>query len=203
MMPKTRYDERQLKDLLLQMMETELGGEKVYRTALQCAINEDLKEEWEKYLEETLSHQNVVRTTCEFLGINADEVTPSRQVVKHIGLSLVKAMELALSAGDRSAAQLVACECVVHAETKDHANWELLGMVAEVATGETGKTLKEAHARVEKDEDHHLYHTKGWCRELAIQSLGLPAVLPPPEEIKQVETAIGASRAEQQRKSML
>src|SRR5256885_4040037 len=91
MMPKTRYDERQLKDLLLQMMETELGGEKVYRTALQCAINEDLKEEWEKYLEETLSHQNVVRTTCEFLGINADEVTPSRQVVKHIGLSLVKA----------------------------------------------------------------------------------------------------------------
>ena len=28
MMPKTRYDERQLKDLLLQMMETELGGEK-------------------------------------------------------------------------------------------------------------------------------------------------------------------------------
>jgi hypothetical protein len=203
MMPKTRYDERQLKDLLLQMMETELGGEKVYRTALQCAINEDLKEEWEKYLEETLSHQNVVRTTCEFLGINADEVTPSRQVVKHIGLSLVKAMELALSAGDRSAAQLVACECVVHAETKDHANWELLGMVAEVATGETGKALKEAHARVEKDEDHHLYHTKGWCRELAIQSLGLPAVLPPPEEIKQVETAIGASRAEQQRKSML
>jgi len=202
-MPKTRYDERQLKDLLLQMMETELGGEKVYRTALQCAINEDLKEEWEKYLEETLSHQNVVRTTCEFLGINADEVTPSRQVVKHIGLSLVKAMELALSAGDRSAAQLVACECVVHAETKDHANWELLGMVAEVATGETGKALKEAHARVEKDEDHHLYHTKGWCRELAIQSLGLPAVLPPPEEIEQVETAIGASRAEQQRKSML
>ena len=202
-MPKTRYDERQLKDLLLQMMETELGGEKVYRTALQCAINEDLKEEWEKYLEETLSHQNVVRTTCEFLGINADEVTPSRQVVKHIGLSLVKAMELALTAGDRSAAQLVACECVVHAETKDHANWELLGMVAEVATGETGKALKEAHARVEKDEDHHLYHTKGWCRELAIQSLGLPAVLPPPEEVKQVATAIGASRAEQQRKSML
>lgn len=105
-MPKTRYDERQLKDLLLQMMETELGGEKVYRTALQCAINEDLKEEWEKYLEETLSHQNVVRTTCEFLGINADEVTPSRQVVKHIGLSLVKAMELALSAGDRRRGKL-------------------------------------------------------------------------------------------------
>lgn len=202
-MAKPRYDEKQLKDLLLQMMETELGGEQVYRKALTCAINEDLKKEWEEYLEETLNHQNVVRTTCELLNIDADENVPSRSVVKHIGLSLVKAMDLALKAGNPAAAQLVACECVVHAETKDHANWELLGKVAEVATGETGKALKEAHARVEKDEDHHLYHTKGWCRELWIQSLGMPAVLPPPEEVKQVETAIGASRAEQQRESML
>ena len=202
-MDKARYDENQLKDLLLQMMETELGGEQVYRTALTCALNAELKKEWEEYLEETLSHQNVVRTTCELLGVNPDEASPSRDVVKHIGSSLVKAMELALRSGKAAAAQLVACECVVHAETKDHANWELLGKVAEVATGETGKALKEAHARVEKDEDHHLYHTKGWCRELWIQSLGMPAVLPPPEEVKQVETAIGASRAEQQRESML
>ena len=39
-MTKPRYDKAQLKDLLLQMMETELGGEQVYRTALTCAINE-------------------------------------------------------------------------------------------------------------------------------------------------------------------
>jgi len=43
----------------------------------------------------------------------------------------------------------------------------------------------------------HLYHTKGWCRELWIQSLGLKAVLPPPEEEQHVKTAIGAARAEQ------
>ena len=92
---------------------------------------------------------------------------------------------------------------MVHAETKDHANWELLGQVAKVATGDVGHTLKAAHKAVEKDEDHHLYHTKGWCRELAIQALGMPAVLPPPEEVKNVETAIGASRAEQQRTAML
>ena len=33
--------------------------------------------------------------------------------------------------------------------------------------------------------------------------VALPAVLPPPEEVKQVETAIGASRAEQARDKML
>lgn len=202
-MPKPRYDEAQLKDLLLQMMETELGGEQVYRAAIDCATNEDLKKEWEGYLDETLSHQNVVRTTCENLGIDPEEVVPSRLVVKHIGDSLVKAIELARQAGNPAQAQLVACECVVHAETKDHANWELLGKVAEVATGDVGRALKDAHERVEKDEDHHLYHTKGWCRELWIANLGMPAVLPPPEEVKQVETAIGASRAEQQRDAML
>ena len=52
-------------------------------------------------------------------------------------------------------------------------------------------------------EDEHLYHTTGWCRELWIQSLGLPAVLPPPEEEKDVKTAIGAARAKQARKDMV
>ena len=202
-MPKSHYDSHQLDDLVLQMMETELGGEQVYRTALTCAINPDLKKEWEGYLEETLAHQNVVRGVCDALGLDPDAQSPTRAVVKHIGTSLVQAMQLAKKSGTPEAAQLVACECVVHAETKDHANWELLGKVAEVATGDLGKALKAAHEAVEKQEDHHLYHTKGWSRELAIEALGMPAVLPPPEEVKKVETAIGASRAEQQREAML
>ena len=202
-MKKVQYDNQQLNDLVLQMMETELGGEQVYRTAISCAVNPDLKKEWEEYLEETLTHQNVVRSLCDALGLNPEQQSPSRMVVKHIGESLVKAMQLAQQGGNPVAAQLVACECVVHAETKDHANWELLGKVAEVATGDLGQALKSAHKAVEKDEDHHLYHTKGWCRELAIEALGMPAVLPPPEEVKNVESAIGASRAEQQRESML
>ena len=109
---------------------------------------------------------------------------------------------MALAAGDPAAAELVAAECVVLAETKDHQNWELIGKIAERG-GELGKVLKPAFDAVEKDEDHHLYHTKGWARELWIHSLGLPAVLPPPEEVKQVETAIGAARAENAREDML
>lgn len=55
---------------------------------------------------------------------------------------------------------------------------------------------------VEDEEDEHLYHTKGWCRELWMEALGLRAVLPPPEERKHVKTAIGAARAEQARGTM-
>ena len=202
-MKKAKYDRAQLEDLVLQMMETELGGEQVYRAAIATATNNDLKEEWEGYLEETLHHQEVVRGLCSTLGLNPERQSPTRSVVAHLGKSLVQAIEMAQRSAPPEVAQVVAAECVVLAETKDHSNWELLGRVAEVATGEIGTALKAAHEDVEQDEDHHLFHTQGWMRELAIQGLGMPAVLPPPEEVKQVETAIGASRAEQARSSML
>jgi hypothetical protein len=106
---------------------------------------------------------------------------------------------MAKAKGTREQAQIVASECVVLAETKDHANWELLAHVAEKGSAAQKAFLKEAVEEVEQEEDHHLFHTKGWMRELWIQELGFPAVLPPPEEVRQVETAIGASRAEQDR----
>ena len=192
----------QLNELLYQMLETELGGVKVYTTALRCAVNEDLKEEWEEYLEQTQTHVEIVQQTMEALGLDPETQTPGRQVVHHLGQSLVKAMEMALEAGEPAAAQLVACECVVLAETKDHQNWELLGEAAKKLKGEEAKALKQAHGEVEEEEDKHLYHTKGWSRELWIESLGMPAVLPPPEEVKDVKTAIGAARAKYARTNM-
>jgi len=194
---------KQTHELLYQALETELGGVQVYTTALQCAINEDLKEEWEKYLEQTQNHVAIVRETMEALGVDPETETPGRKVVRHIGESLVKAMQMALQAGEPAAAQLVAAECVTLAETKDHLNWELIGEAAKKAKGEEAKALKTAHEEVEEQEDEHLYHTTGWTRELWIESLGMPAVLPPPEEVKKVETAIGAARAKHARTDML
>ena len=193
----------QLKQLLYEALETEMGGVQVYETAIRCAVNEDLKEEWERYLEQTQKHEQIVRDLCDKFGLDAETETSGRQVVRHIGESLVKAMEIALESGKPEAAQIVAAECVVEAETKDHLNWELLAQVAQKTKGDEGKTLKNALNEVEAEEDEHLYHTAGWARELWIQSLGLPAVIPPPEEEKEVKTAIGAARAKQSRKKML
>jgi hypothetical protein len=193
----------QLTELLYEALETEMGGVQVYETALRCVVNEDLKEEWENYLEQTQNHVLIVRRVFEQLKLDPEADTPGRQVVRHIGQSLVKAMEMALKAGKPEAAQLVAAECVVEAETKDHLNWELIGQVAEHGKGPEAKILKEAHDEVEEEEDEHLYHTAGWARELWIESLGMPAVLPPPEEEKDVKTAIGAARAKQARDKMV
>jgi hypothetical protein len=193
----------QLTELLYQGLETEMGGTKVYETALRCVQNEELREEWEEYLEQTKTHIQVMRGVFEAFGLDPETETPGRLVVRHIGESLVKAMELALEAGSPEAAELVACECVVEAETKDHLNWELIEVASKALKGDEAKALKEAYGQVEEEEDEHLYHTTGWCRELWIKSLGLPAVLPPPEEEKEVKTAIGAARAKQARKDMV
>jgi rubrerythrin len=189
-----------LKELLCQALETEMGGVEVYRIALRCAVNQELKEEWEEYLEQTENHERIVRELFSTLGLDPETETPGRAVVRSKAEGLVDAMEKALSSGKKDVAQLVACECVVEAETKDHLNWELIGEVAKKQTGEAGRALKAAHEEVEEEEDEHLYHTTGWCRELWLQSLGQPAVLPPPEEKKDVKTAIGAARAKASRR---
>ena len=42
-------DNKQLQELLLQSLEHERGGVKVYETAVECAVCEDLKKEWSEY----------------------------------------------------------------------------------------------------------------------------------------------------------
>ena len=189
--------QQQVRELLLQSLEHEKGGVKVYETALRCVVNKDLKKEWEKYLEETGNHVRILTETCTKIGLDPDQSTPGREIVNHMGAALVEAMKKALAAGKPDAAQLVACECVVLAETKDHLDWELIGKCAEKLDGKDADALQAAYEEVEDQEDEHLYHTKGWCRELWLESLGLKAVLPPPEERKHVKTAIGAAKAEQ------
>ena len=193
---------KMVKELLLQSLEHEKGGVKVYETALRCALNEELKEEWEKYHHETEHHVQVLQDACSQLQFDPEEETPGRQIVRDMGLSLVKAMEAALAGGGKEAAQCVACECVVLAETTDHSNWELIGEVSKKMTGAEGKALKEAYGEVEEQEDEHLYHSKGWLRELSLESLGLKAVLPPPEEREDVHSAVGAARAKSKRSTM-
>lgn len=196
-------DKDQLHALLYEALETEKGGVLVYETALRCAINKDLIKEWEEYLEQTRTHVTVLIGVLKKFGLNPDQDTPGRNVVRHAGQSLVKTMEIAILAGKPQAAQIVAAECVVQAETKDHMNWELIGVASESVTGVEQQALKKAYDDVEDEEDEHLYHTAGWARELHLEALGLPAELPPPEEEEDVKTEMEAARTKKERKATL
>lgn len=187
--------------LLYQLLETEMGGVQVYRTALLCAVNPELKKEWTRYLAETERHVTIARDLLTKLGLDPDAEIPARIVVRHLGDGLVQAMMEALAAGTPEEAQLTAAECVIKAETKDHMNWSLVGLLAEKTTGAESEAMRAAVEQVEPEEDHHLYHSMGWARELWAESLGLPAVLPPPEEKKNVETAIDQARVQAEREA--
>ena len=89
---------KQLNELLLQALEHEMGGVKVYETALKCVVNEDLQQEWQEYLDQTRRHVEILQNVCRALALNPDEETPGRKVVRHNGGALVEAMKKALAA---------------------------------------------------------------------------------------------------------
>ena len=89
-------DKAQVDELLYQALETEKGGVKVYQTAIRCAKNADLKEEWEKYLEQTRTTSGSCRDVCASSRPGPEKETPGRPSSATSAQSLVKAMEMAL-----------------------------------------------------------------------------------------------------------
>ncbi len=66
----------EIRELLYQALETELGGVQVYTTALRCVVNDDLKKEWEEYLEQTQNHVRIVENVFSRLGLDTETDTP-------------------------------------------------------------------------------------------------------------------------------
>jgi hypothetical protein len=184
-----------IEEFLYEMLETELGGEQVYPKAIELAVNRDLRREFTEYLTETREHVRLVTRLLRAMSLDPERETPGRKSVRFMGEALVELMETAEAAGDAVAAERVACEAVVQAETKDQLNWELLGKLAANLEGDLGDLFREIQSRVHVEENEHLYHSKGWVRELWMDAMELPSVLPPPEERMHVKSAIGAEVA--------
>ena len=67
----------QLKELMLQSLEHERGGVLVYRTALECVVNDDLREEWTEYLQQTEKHVEILTAASESLGLDPASEPPA------------------------------------------------------------------------------------------------------------------------------
>ena len=86
-----KLDNAQVNELLLQALETERGGIKVYTAAIQAAQNDDLRKEWQEYLDETRTHEEILTRVFEAMGLDTEARSPGRDVVAHQGASLVAA----------------------------------------------------------------------------------------------------------------
>lgn len=78
-------EQMQLHELLLQSLEHERGGVKIYRTAIKCAVRPDLKNEWTEYLEQTEQHVQTLTNVCTAFGIDPNTQTPGCKIVADIG----------------------------------------------------------------------------------------------------------------------
>lgn len=192
-----------IEDVLYQALETESALAEIYRTAQQAALRENLVAEWEEYLKETLLHQEVLLNILHELGMDPQHQTASRRMVRYIGDALLAVMDKSRLSGDAELAQLVATECVMLAERKDYANWEMIGFIASKEQGEIANLLQKAYDAVEEDQNRHLFQTQGWKRELWMASLGYPAMIPPPQEISAAESARISARTRSIREKLL
>jgi len=180
----------------MQALETEKVGIEIYALASRCAINEELRIEWQQYLEQTLRHREILLAVFAELGIDPEATCVGRSVCAHLGRSLLKAMHIALSEAEPDVAQRMASECVAMAESRHQFSWELIARVAESDPGPMGRTLAVAYGTLVAQEDRLPCHSADWARELWIHALGLPAVLPPPEDPAHTPSSSGGSHEE-------
>lgn len=78
----------------------------IYTAAIECAVNDDLRDEWGKDLSETRTHRAVLTTVFSELRLDPEKMTSSRDVVAHHGRSLVKAIQTARANHTPAAAQI-------------------------------------------------------------------------------------------------
>lgn len=176
--PRT-VDAIRLRELLLQALEAEAGYIAVLSTALRCAFNGDLRRTWRDLLDHSRRRERTLISVLQQLDLSPCSKTPGRRIAGQMTTALLDALERALVDGDAAAAQVVAAECVEHAAIRIQRTWELIGHVARTSVDEVGRTLDTAFESAPRDEGE-LYRNRGWVRELWIETLGLPAVVPPP-----------------------
>src|SRR5262245_51309104 len=100
--------EEQLNELLLQALEHEMGGVKIYQAALECVLHEELREEWDRYLEQTQNHVSILEDVLDVFRIDPATECVGRDVVRVAGEGLLDVIREAKEGGDPEAAQIVA-----------------------------------------------------------------------------------------------
>jgi bacterioferritin (cytochrome b1) len=160
-----------LKAALSEFLAVELGGQKLYERALKLVSDPEVQTRFREYHRQTLDHQRVLIGIIHKLDGNPRLQSATAKVAGEKARALLRTMGRAagLSKDER---QLNAIENIVLAETKDHADWELIGKIARQTTDSKLRELLGAAAKtVEQEEDEHLNWTRKKLGELKMASL--------------------------------
>jgi rubrerythrin len=159
-----------LMDLLSEFLAVEEGGQKLYEKALELVFDSEVKTRFREFLKQTMTHQKVLTEIISKLGGNPNSQSHTAKIATQKAEALLRTMgDPGLS---RDQNQLNAMENIVLAETKDHADWELLGKIARQTTDNgLREVLAPAAKTVEQEEDEHLNWTRKKLGELQMAAL--------------------------------
>jgi rubrerythrin len=161
----------QLMDKLSEFVTVERGGIKLYEAALKLVRNREVKDKFRLFHKQTIRHEEILTGIIEKLGGKPGYKSVGAKLAEAKANALLKTMTSS-TAKTPAEAELNAIENIVIAETKDHADWELLGHIAHRSEDSSlSHLLKPAVAEVEDQEDEHLHWTQQKLGELALASL--------------------------------
>jgi rubrerythrin len=159
-----------LQDLLSEFLAVEKGGQKLYEKALILVSDADVRAKFREFHKQTIDHQKILTEVIEQLGGNPRAMSRTSKVATKKAQGLLSTMSRAGLSADE--AELNAIENIVLAETKDHADWELIGKIARQTTdSRLREILGPAARRVEEQEDQHLNWTRQKLGEMHMEAL--------------------------------
>ncbi len=138
-----------LLDKLSEFLMVEQGGLQLYTVAAARTTNRQLKSRYDAFGKETAHHRQVLVQLIERLGGDPSYISPTARVAQFKGAKLLESSSCVagLSQEELEANDL---ENVLLAETKDHADWELLAqLVEQVDEPDVKQALEYAVAEVE------------------------------------------------------
>ena len=160
-----------LMDKLSEFLTVERGGVKLYQAALQQVRDQDVLNRFREFYEQTRKHVDILTRVITALGGDPMFMSRGAKLAEEKAEGLLKTMTM--SDGMLPAeAELNAIENIVIAETKDHADWQLLSHIARRASdSKLRDILKPAVYEVEPEEDQHLNWSMERMSQLALTSL--------------------------------
>lgn len=170
-------------DLLSACLAHERCGVHLYRSVAARTQLDDLRAQYEHFGEETLDHVRLLEELIGATGGDPMYVSGSARATEKAAAGIVESTFMLSGSVDSTTAELSMLEAVVLAETKDHANWQLLSMLAaQMPDGEIRARFASTAARVLAQEADHY----GWARDTRAAMLFTLATgaEPPPTETR-------------------
>jgi rubrerythrin len=153
-------------DLLSAFLAHERAGFHLYQAIAEKTQNPILARQYRKFGQESEDHIRILSDLITGLGGDPMYISPAARMTEGMGSKLLETGLLAGSV-DIMTLELTMLEAVVFAETKDHANWSFLSMLAqELSDSEAKRAIQTAVAQVEPQEDNHLSWAKDTWTQL-------------------------------------